>query len=102
MDPRIDRLTRVFECHGREVIDTDHPVPVGAVGGQETLVCDVDCQPGDEGLILGGPCRQGTEPDGHQPFAAVLAGEQPRQDAVTRVGLAAHGAAMAGEGVPHD
>ena len=91
-----DRLTRVVECNGREVIDQDHPVPVEAVGRQETLVCEVDCEPCDEGLILGAPCRQGTEPSGHKPFAAVLAGEQPRQDAVTRVVLAADDSAMAG------
>jgi hypothetical protein len=97
----IERLTHVVECHGWDVIDTDHPVPVEAVGRQETLVCEVDCEPGHEGLILGGPCRQGTEPYGHMPFAAVLEGEQPRQDAVTRVGLAADESAMAGEGVGH-
>jgi hypothetical protein len=98
----IDCLTYVVECHGWEVIDQDHPVPVEAVGSQEILVCDVDYQPGDEGLILGGPCRQGTEPSGHKPFAAVLAGEQPHQEAGTRVVLAADESAMVGEEVPHD
>jgi hypothetical protein len=98
---RIDCLTYVVECHGRDVMDQDHPVPVEAVGSQEILVCDVDCQPGDEGLILGGPCRQGTEPSGHKPFAAVLAGEQPRPEAVTRVVRDADASVMAGEGVGH-
>ena len=97
----IKRLTRVMECHGWDVIDTDHSVPVEAVGSQEILVCDVDCPPGDEGLILGGPCRQGTEPSGHQPFAAVSVGEQPRQEAVTRVVRDADASVMAGEGVGH-
>jgi hypothetical protein len=97
----IDRLTRVVECNGWEVIDKDHPVPVEVVGSQETLVFEVDCQPGDEGLILGGPCRQGTEPSGHKPFAAVLEGEQPHQEAVTRVGLAADESAMASMGGGH-
>jgi hypothetical protein len=102
MDPRINCLTHVVECPCRAIIDRGPPLSVEAAGGQEPLVFEVDGEPGDKGLILGGPCRQGTEPDGHQPFAVVLAGEQPRQDAVTRVGLAAHGSAMAGGGVPHD
>jgi hypothetical protein len=98
----IDCLTRVVECNGWEVIDKDHPMPVEAVGSQEILVCEVDCQPGDEGLIIGGPCRQGTEPYGHKPFAAVLEGEKPHQEAGTRVVLAADESAMVGAGVPHD
>src|SRR5882672_10637825 len=102
MDPLIDRLTRVVECNCREVIDNDHAVPVEAVGSQENLVCEVDCEPGDEGLIIGAPCRSWTDPHGHQRVDAVWTCEQPRQEAVTRVVLAADGSAMAGEGVPHD
>jgi hypothetical protein len=102
MDPRIDRLTRVVECNGRDVIDKDHPVPVEAVGSQETLVFEVDCEPGDEGLIIGAPCRPWTEPHGHTSVAAIWEFEKPRQEPVTRVGLAADESAMAGEGVGHD
>jgi len=101
MDPRIERLTRVVECNGRTVIEKDHPVPVEAVGGQGHLIFEVDCQPGDEGLSIGAPGRQGTEPYGHKLFAAVLEGEQPHQEAVTRVGLAADGSAMASTGGGH-
>jgi hypothetical protein len=102
MEPRINCLTHVVECTCRAIIDSGHPLSVEAAGGQEHLVFEVDGEPSDEGLILGGPCRQGTEPYGHKPFAAVLEGEQPRQAAVTRVVLAACESAMAGAGVPHD
>jgi len=102
MDPRIDRLTRVVECNGREVIDKDHAVPVEAVGSQETLVFEVDGEPGDEGLILGTPGRPWPDPHGHTCVATVLEFEKPFQEPVTPVVLAADGSAMAGEGVPHD
>jgi hypothetical protein len=97
MDPLIERRTRVVECNGRTVIDKDRPAPVEAVG-----VFEVDGQPGDEGLSLGAPGRQGTEPYGHTPVPAVLEGEKPLQKPVTPVVLAADGSAMAGEGVGHD
>ena len=102
MDPRNERLTRVVECNGREVIDTDHPVPVEAAGSQEHLVFEVAGEPGDESLSIGAPGRPWTDPDGHTSVATGLEGEKPRQEAVTRVVLAADGSAMAGEGVPHD
>jgi hypothetical protein len=102
MDPRNERLTRVMECHCREVIDHDHPLSVEVVGSPEHLVFEVAGEPGDESLILGGPCRQGTAPHDHTRCAAVWKVETPRQEAVTRVVLAADGSALAGEGVPHD
>jgi hypothetical protein len=101
MDPQIERLKRVMECHCREVIDHDHPLSVEVVGSPENLVFEVDCQPGDEGLSIGAPCRQGTEPYGHKPVPAVLEGEKPLQKPVTPVGLAADGSAMASEGGVH-
>jgi hypothetical protein len=102
MDPLIERLTRVVECNCREVIDNDHPVTVEAVGSQKTLVFEVDCQSGDEGLSIGAPGRPWTDPHGHTCVAAVLEFEKPRQEPVTRVVLAADESTMAGEGVPHD
>jgi hypothetical protein len=79
-----------------------HPVTVVAVDGQEHQGFRVSCAPGDEGLILGAPYRHGTDPHGHQPFAAVLAGEKPLLESVTTVVRAADESAMAGEGVGHD
>jgi hypothetical protein len=102
MDPRLNCLTPVVECTCRAIIDRGHPLSVEAAGGQEHLVFEVDGEPSDEGLILRGPCRQGTAPHGHTHLAAVWTCETPRQEAVTRVGLAADGSAMAGVGVPHD
>jgi hypothetical protein len=88
--------------HCRPVLADDDPVPAQAVGGQETLVFDVSSQPGDEGLLLGAPGQPWTDPHGHQPFAAVLAGEKPLPESVTTVVRAADESAMAGEGVGHD
>jgi hypothetical protein len=93
--------TRVEDTCG-VVIDVEHPVSVEAVGGQKPLVFEGSCQPGDEGLMLGAPGRQGTDPHGHQRLAAVLAGEKPLPAAGTRVVRAADEAVMVGEGVPHD
>jgi hypothetical protein len=102
MDPRINCLTHVVECPCRAIIDRGPPLSVEATGGQEYLVFEVDGEPGDKGLILGGPCRQGTAPHGHTRLAAVWTCETPRQESATRVGLAAAESTMAGEGVPHD
>jgi hypothetical protein len=99
---RLERLTRVVECHCREVINEAHPLPVEAVGGQEHLVCEGDCQPDHEGLIIGAPYRQGSDSHGHARMAAVLDCEKPLQVAITRVVLTADEGAMVGEGVPHD
>jgi hypothetical protein len=101
MDPRINCLTHVVECTCRAIIDSDHPLSVEAAGGQEHLVCEVDCQPGDEGLSIGAPGRPWTDPHGHTRVAAVLAGEQPLPAAGTIVLRAADASAMAGEGVGH-
>ncbi len=101
MNPLIDRLTRVVECTCREVINSGHPLSVEAVGGQEKLVFEVDCEPSDEGLIIGAPCRPWTAPHGHQRVAAVWTCEQPHQEPVTRVVLAADESAKAGKGVRH-
>jgi hypothetical protein len=86
----------------REVLDTEHPLAVETVGGQEHLVFEVPCAPGDAGLILGAPGRPWPDPHGHQRVAAVLAAEQPLPEAGTRVGFEADESAMAGEGVPID
>jgi hypothetical protein len=99
---RIERLRKLAEGNGRAVIDGANPQSVDAVGGQKPLVFAVSCEPGDEGLILGAPGRQGADPHGHQRFAAVLAAEKPRPAAVTGVVCEGDASAMAGEGVPHD
>jgi hypothetical protein len=78
------------------------PVTVEAVGSREHRGFEGSCGPGDEGLILGAPCRRGTDPHGHTRFAIVLACEKPLPDAVTRVVRDADASAMAGEGVGHD
>jgi hypothetical protein len=101
MDPRIERLTHVVECNGRAIIDNGHPLSVEAAGGQEHLVCEVDCQPGDEGLLLGAPGRPWTDPHGHTRVAAVLEGEKPLPEAGTIVVPEADEAVMAGEGGGH-
>jgi hypothetical protein len=85
----------------QEVLDDEHPVPVETVGGQEPLVFEGSSQPGDEGLLLGTPRRQGSDPHGHTRFAAVLAGKKPLPAAGTIVVRAADASAMAGEGVGH-
>jgi hypothetical protein len=99
---RIERIRTHAEGNGRAVIDGAKPQSVDAVGGQKPLVFDVACEPGDEGLILGTPCRQGADSHGHQRVAAVLAAEKPLPAAVTRVVLEVDASAMAGEGVGHD
>jgi hypothetical protein len=99
---RIERLRTLAEGNGREAIDGTHPLSVEAVGGQEPLIIEVCCEPGDMGLITGAPCRQGADPHGHQRLAAVLEGEKPFPAAVTRGMRQANASAMAGEGVGHD
>jgi hypothetical protein len=101
MDPRLNCLTHVVEGTCRAIIDSGHPLSAEAAGGQEHLVFEVDGQPGDEGLSIGAPGRPWTDPHGHKPFAAVLEGEQPHQEPVTRVVRAADESAMTGEGVGH-
>jgi hypothetical protein len=93
---------KLLEDTCQEVLDDEHPVSVEAVGGQEPLVFEGSSQPGDEGLLLGTPGRQGTDPHGHTCFAAVLAGEKPLPAAVTRVVRAGDEAVLVGEGVGHD
>jgi hypothetical protein len=83
-------------------IDDDHPVPVDAVGGRAHRGFEVSSQPGDEGLLLGAPCRQGADPHGHQRVAAVLEVEKPRHEAAMRVVRETNASALAGEGVGHD
>jgi hypothetical protein len=101
MDPRINCLTHIVECTCRAIIDSDHPLSVEAAGGQEHLVFEVDCQPGDEGLSIGAPGRPWTDPHGHTRVAAVLEGEKPLQAAVTRVVRDADESAMASTGGGH-
>jgi hypothetical protein len=96
----IERLRKPVEDNGREAIDGAHPQSV--VGGQKHRGFDVSCEPGDEGLMLGAPGRQGADPHGHQRIAAVLAGEKPFPAAVTRAVRDADASAMAGAGAGHD
>jgi hypothetical protein len=96
------QFQKLLEDTCQEVLDDDHPVPADAVGGQEHWGFEGSCEPGAEGLLLGVPGRQGTDPHGHQWFAAVLAGEKPLPAAVTRVVRETDASAMAGKGVPHD
>jgi hypothetical protein len=83
------------------VLDDEHPVPVDAVGGREHRGFEGSGAPGNEGLLLGTPCSQGTDPHGHQRLATVLEGENPLPAAGTIVVRAADESAMTGEGVGH-
>jgi hypothetical protein len=96
------RLQKHIDHSCREVIDDEHPGTVEAVGGRANRGFDVSCEPGDEGLLLGAPGRQGTDPHGHTRVAAISEGEKRLPDAGTRVVREANASAMAGEGVPHD
>jgi len=98
---RMARLHTPVEDHGRAVIDDGHPFTVDASHGAEKRVRAVSCEPGDEGLLLGAPGRQGADPDGHRRVAAVLAGEKRLPAAITRAVRAADASAVAGEGVGH-
>jgi hypothetical protein len=97
----IERLRKPMEDNGREAIDGAHPLSVEAVGSQEPLIFEVCCEPGDESLILGAPCQQWIAPHGYQRVAAVLTGEKPLPEAVTRVVRDADASAITGEGVGH-
>jgi hypothetical protein len=96
-----NRLQILVEDTCRAVIDDEHPGTVEAVGGQENRVFEVACEPGDEGLILGAPGREGADPHGHQSLAAVLEVENPLHEAAMKVVRGADASAMAGNGVPH-
>jgi hypothetical protein len=98
----IEHFSKLAEDTGRAVDNDDHPRSVEAIGGQEPRDFEVCCEPGDEGLILGAPGRQGTDPPGHTRFAAVLACKKPLPAAVTRVVREAGASAMARDGVGHD
>jgi hypothetical protein len=95
------RLQKHIDHSCREVIDDEHPVPVDTVGGQENRAFEGSSHPGDEGLLLGAPGREGADPHGHQRVAAVLAGEKPLPAAVTGVVRDADEAVMVGKGVGH-
>jgi hypothetical protein len=97
----IVRLHTPVEDHGQAVIADGHPLTVDAIHGAEKRVLAVSSHPGDEGLLLGVPGRQGTDPHGHQRLAAVLEIEKPFPAAGTAVVRDANESAMAGEGVGH-
>jgi hypothetical protein len=99
---RMARLHTPVEDHGQAVIGDGHPFTVDAMHGAETRVLAVSSQPGDDGLVLGAPCRQGGDPHGYTRAAAVLAAKKPLPAAVTRVVREADEAVMVGEGVWHD
>jgi hypothetical protein len=96
------RLHKHVDHRCRAVIDADYPMLIEVVGGQVHPGFEGSCEPGDEGLILRAPDRQGTDPHGHQWFAAVLEVEKPLHEAAMRVVREADESAMAGEGGPHD
>jgi hypothetical protein len=99
---RIARLHKPVEDHGQAVIDDGHPFTVDASHGAEKRVRAVSSLPGDEGLLLGAPGRQGTDPHGRQRLAAILEVETPLHEAAMRVMREADEAVMVGEGVGHD
>ena len=101
MEPTARRHTR-GEDHRQAVINDGHPLTVDAIGGAEHRLCEGSCQPGDEGLLLGAPGREGTDPHGTMRVAAVSEGEKRLLDAGTRVVREADESAMAGKGAPHD
>jgi hypothetical protein len=96
------RLQKFVEDNCWAVIDDEHPVPAEAVAGQGSRGFEGSGEPRDEGMSLGAPGRQGTDPHRTKRFAAVLEGEKPPKDAATRVVRDADASAIAGEGVPHD
>jgi hypothetical protein len=96
------RLQTRVEDPCQAVIDDEHPVSVEAVGDQKPRVFKGSCQPGDEGLMLGAPGRQGTDSHGHQRLTPILACEKPLPAAGTRVVRAADESARAGAGAGHD
>ena len=89
------------EDHRQAVINDGHPLTVDAIGGAEHLLCEVSSQPGDEGLLLGAPCREGTDPHVHTRLAAVLECEKRLPAAIMRVVPEADASVMAGEGADH-
>jgi hypothetical protein len=97
----IARLHTPVEDHGQAVIADGHPFTVEAIHGAEKRLLAVSSHPGDEGLILGTLCRQGTDLHGHTRFAAALAGEKPLPAAGTRVVRDADESAMASTGGEH-
>jgi hypothetical protein len=97
----IARLHQPDEDHGQAVIADGHPLTVEAIHSTEKRLLMVPSHPGHEGLLLGTPCSQGTDPHGHRRFATVLAGEKPLPAAVMKMVRAADASAMTGEGVGH-
>jgi hypothetical protein len=99
------KFTAQFQKHLEDTcqagLDDEHPVPADAVGGQENRGFEGSGKLGDEGLSIGGICRQGTAPHGHTRSVAVLACEKPLPAAGTTVVRAADESAMTGEGVGH-
>jgi hypothetical protein len=98
---RTGQLQKRVENTCREILDEDHLVTVEAVGGQEPLVFEGSCKPGDKGLISGAPCRQRTDPHGHQRLADVLEGEKPFPEGWTIMVHEADESAMASTGGGH-
>jgi hypothetical protein len=98
---RIAKLHQPVEDNCQAVIADRHPLTVEAIHSTEKRLLVVPSHPGHEGLLLGTPCQQWTDPHGHTRFAAVLEGEKPFPEAGTRVMRDADASAMAGEGVGH-
>jgi predicted RNA-binding protein YlqC (UPF0109 family) len=49
----IERLKQLVAENCQAVIDDDHDLAVQAVGGEENVVFEIFCEPGDVGLIIG-------------------------------------------------
>ena len=99
---RLARLHTPIEDSRQAVIADGHPLTVEALHGTEKRLLVVPSHPGHDGLLLGMPCSQGTDPHGHQRLTAVSVGENPLPAAGTIVVRTANESAMAGEGVGHD
>jgi predicted RNA-binding protein YlqC (UPF0109 family) len=53
MDTTIERLRCLVEANCRAIVDDEHPIHVEAIGGAENLLFEVQCDPGDVGLLIG-------------------------------------------------
>ena len=95
------RLHQPAENNCQAVIADRHPLTVEAIHGAEKRLPVVSSQPGHEGLLLGTPCSQETDPHSHQRLTAVLEGEKLFPEAGTIVVHEAHESAIAGEGGGH-
>ena len=57
MDTLIERLANLAAYTCRAIIDDGHAISVKAAEGEENVVFEVTCEPGDVGLIIGSKGR---------------------------------------------